>query len=483
MPDQQDIRAVIFDMDGVLTDSEPLINAAAVAMFRERGLAVQPEDFAPFVGAGEDRYLGGVAEKYSFALDLADAKRRTYEIYLEMVPKRLERFPGAVELVEGCRRAGLRVAVASSADRVKVEANLRQIGLPWETWDAVVAGEDVAAKKPAPDIFLVAAGRLGVAPGCCVVVEDAVNGVRAAKAAGMRCVAVAQTFGAERLQEADLVRPTIAQATVADLAGRESPPPLPPCAAAPPVIPARREEGAGREESGGKPLGFWTTLGLGLVAGGAFVGVQAGVAVVFMAVSVALGREAVRENLESNGLLLALAATVSAPVVALFCWLFARIPAPGEPGRYLGFKRVPVGQMAWWGVALLGMAVLSDLLTTSLGRPIVPEFMQRAYASAGVLPLFWLGLVVAAPVGEEILFRGFLFEGWRQSRVGGIGAILLTSAVWSAIHLQYDFYGVATIFVAGLLLGWARLSTGSVYTTMVLHGLMNLIATLQTAWL
>ena len=89
------IRAVIFDMDGVLTDSEPLINAAAVAMFQEQGLVVQPEDFLPFVGAGEDRYIGGVAEKHGFALDLAAAKRRTYELYLALVPSRLQAFPGA----------------------------------------------------------------------------------------------------------------------------------------------------------------------------------------------------------------------------------------------------------------------------------------------------------------------------------------------------------------------------------------------------
>ena len=71
------IRAVIFDMDGVLTDSEPLINQAAVAMFRELGLPVQPEDFLPFVGTGEDRYIGGVAEKYGFPLDGPAAKKRS----------------------------------------------------------------------------------------------------------------------------------------------------------------------------------------------------------------------------------------------------------------------------------------------------------------------------------------------------------------------------------------------------------------------
>lgn len=212
-------RAVIFDMDGVLTDSEPLINQAAVAMFRELGLPVQPEDFLPFVGTGEDRYIGGVAEKYGFPLDAPAAKKRTYEIYLELVPRALKGFPGAHVLVKNCRLADLKVAVASSADLVKIEANLRQIELDPASWDAIVTGEDVANKKPAPDIFLAAAAKLGVPPEACVVIEDAVNGVQAAKAAGMRCVAVAQTFPAEKLQQADVVRARLRDVTLAALWG------------------------------------------------------------------------------------------------------------------------------------------------------------------------------------------------------------------------------------------------------------------------
>jgi HAD superfamily hydrolase (TIGR01509 family) len=213
------IQAVIFDMDGVLTDSEPLISAAAIAMFKELGLEVKPEDFLPFVGTGENRYLGGVAEKHHFPIDLQAAKRRTYELYLERVPAKLEPFPGARELVHACRAAGLRVSVASSADAIKIEANLRKIRLSREIWDAVVTAEDVVLRKPAPDIFLEAARRLRCAPASCAVVEDAVNGVEAAKAAGMRCVAVAQTFSADRLGLADLVRASISEVTLEDLRG------------------------------------------------------------------------------------------------------------------------------------------------------------------------------------------------------------------------------------------------------------------------
>ncbi len=211
------IRAVIFDMDGVLVDSEPLINAAAIAMFKEKGLEVQPDDFLPFVGAGEDRYIGGVAEHYRFALDVPAAKQRTYEIYLDMVPSRLEAFSGAVEFVKRCRDANLRVAVASSADAIKVRANLEKINLPVSFWDAVITGEDVVKKKPAPDIFLTAAKKLDVPAQKCVVIEDAVNGVQAAHAAGMKCIAVETTFPLERLSEADVVKDSIADIVLSDL--------------------------------------------------------------------------------------------------------------------------------------------------------------------------------------------------------------------------------------------------------------------------
>jgi beta-phosphoglucomutase len=211
------IKAVIFDMDGVLTDSEPLINAAAIAMFKENGFTVRPEDFIPFVGTGENRYIGGVAEKYGVSLNIPKAKKRTYEIYLELVPQKLAAFTGAVDLVLACRRAGLKIAVASSADEIKIHANLSKIGLPPETWDAIVTGEDVERRKPEPDIFLLAASRLNLDPGLCVVVEDAPNGIQAARSAGMKCVAVAQTFPAASLGEADAVFETMANISVGDL--------------------------------------------------------------------------------------------------------------------------------------------------------------------------------------------------------------------------------------------------------------------------
>lgn len=212
MPAAQLPDGVIFDMDGVLLDSEPFICKAACMMFAEHGLTVQPEDFLPFVGAGENRYIGGVAEKHGFPVEIDEVKRRTYDIYLEIIRGRLEALPGVYAFLDACRRAGKRIALATSADLRKAEGNLREIRLPMSTFDAAVTGEDVVHKKPDPEIFVTAARRLGLTPERCLVVEDAVNGVAAARAAGCRCLALTTSFTREQLAGADWFAPNLAGA-------------------------------------------------------------------------------------------------------------------------------------------------------------------------------------------------------------------------------------------------------------------------------
>jgi beta-phosphoglucomutase len=204
-----DIVGVIFDMDGVLVDSEEFISRAAMMMFAERGLKVKAEDFSPFVGMGENRYIGGVAEKYRHTGDIVELKKRTYDIYLEIIKGKLKPLPGVFEFIRQCRAKGLRLAVASSADMRKVKGNLEEIRLGSEKFDAVICGEDVERKKPAPDIFLLAAKRIGVEPRRCIVVEDAVSGVKAARAAGTKCLGITSSFSEEELAGADWFAPSL----------------------------------------------------------------------------------------------------------------------------------------------------------------------------------------------------------------------------------------------------------------------------------
>jgi HAD superfamily hydrolase (TIGR01509 family) len=190
--------------------SEPFTAAAAIAMFAEKGFTVSPEEFRPFIGAGEDRFIGGVAAARGIPLDPVRDKSRTYAIYLEQIRGRLEALPGARDFVESCGKRGLSLAVASGSDAIKVEANLRELGLPRALFAAIVTGSEVERKKPAPDIFLEACARLRLEPAACLVVEDAVNGVRAAKATGARCLGVTTSFSAEDLAEADWIAPDLA---------------------------------------------------------------------------------------------------------------------------------------------------------------------------------------------------------------------------------------------------------------------------------
>jgi len=199
------IRGVLFDMDGVLADSEPFICKAAIIMFGETGLSVNPDDFRPFVGTGENMYIGGVAEKYQVKIDIIKAKTRTYEIYQNIIRGNLKQLPGARDFVDLCRSKGFRLAIATSADPVKMEANLREIGLPSSSFNATVTGLDVQNKKPSPDIYLKAAGKIGLNPEECLVVEDAVSGIKAARSAGCRCLAVTTSFKRELLTEADWI--------------------------------------------------------------------------------------------------------------------------------------------------------------------------------------------------------------------------------------------------------------------------------------
>lgn len=195
--------AVLFDMDGVLIESEELIAQSAMKMFREDYVIEVPRQaFYPYVGAGEDKFIGGPAADYGVLIDLPAAKARTYELYGEMAAKYVEVLPGATEYLHACRELGLKIALASAADLTKVMINLRILGIGIDFFDAVVTGSDIERKKPFPDIYLLAASKVGVEIGRCLVVEDAVNGIRAGVSAGALCLGITTSFSEEELMKA-----------------------------------------------------------------------------------------------------------------------------------------------------------------------------------------------------------------------------------------------------------------------------------------
>jgi len=148
---------------------------------------------------------------------------------------------------------------------------------------------------------------------------------------------------------------------------------------------------------------------------------------------------------------------------------------------YLAIRPVARGTMLRWLALLACFAVLSDLITTLLGRPVVPSFMSSAYATANPIWLIWVALVIAAPLFEETFFRGFLFKGFESSFLKPLGAVLVTAALWAMIHIQYDLLDILIIFCMGLLLGAARAYTGSVLVPLAMHSAGNLLATVEAA--
>jgi membrane protease YdiL (CAAX protease family) len=187
------------------------------------------------------------------------------------------------------------------------------------------------------------------------------------------------------------------------------------------------------------------------------------------------------KDIATNGLMLAVATFASTPVLVGLSWLFAWSRRALPVGDYLGLRGMAGRQVAFWVVGLLALLVALDGASVLLQRPVVPQFMLDAYSTAGFAPLLWGAVVVAAPLGEEVFFRGFLFAGLAHSRVRWLGAILISSTGWSLTHVQYDLYGMSHIFFVGLFLGFARWQARSVWLCVLLHALMNLLATIQVA--
>ena len=193
-------KAILFDMDGVLIESEYLMRASAIRALADYGVQAKHEDFLEFTGMGEDRFVGGVAEKYGLTYDPV-MKERAYDYFGEDVMEQAHVPAGVKEMLLDLHGRGLTLAVCSAADLRKVKYNIMAIGVDESLFSALVTGSDVARKKPFPDIYLMGAEKIGMDPKDCLVVEDAISGIQAAHAAGMDAVGVPTTFTKEQLTE------------------------------------------------------------------------------------------------------------------------------------------------------------------------------------------------------------------------------------------------------------------------------------------
>lgn len=185
---------------------------------------------------------------------------------------------------------------------------------------------------------------------------------------------------------------------------------------------------------------------------------------------------------QNDGNILALATLATAGSCVPLIFGVAKLKPESNVAEYLAVNAVSPKTVGLWLAVVALFIAASDGLTVLLGRPLVPEVMTTTYASANPVWLLWLAIVAAAPLFEELFFRGFLFKGF-QGALGPAATIVITSLLWAVIHLQYDVYNVGLIFISGLLLGAARIRTNSVLTPLAMHAFMNVIATGEVALL
>ena len=229
----------------------------------------------------------------------------------------------------------------------------------------------------------------------------------------------------------------------------------------------------------GRVIGHTLLVALAFIA--VSIAVAIGMSAFLAATNSAFDPEAWAAGIETDGVYVSFSTIATALVCVPFTkFLVARRSA--APSELLGVRRVDARTVADWCGTLAVFVLASDLLTTSLGRPIVPVFMTDIYATSPPL-LLLVALVVAAPAFEEIFFRGFIIGALVARGTPAFVAAVVSALFWAVIHLQYDLYGIGTIFVMGLLLAAARLKTGSIVPCIAMHALANAIAFAETVWL
>ena len=211
-------KAVIWDMDGVIADTGPYHFSAWQEVFQKRGVDFTEDDFRRKFGQRNDTIIRntlgeGISQSEIDAI--ASDKERNFR---QRVRHNIKSLPGAIKLITSLKEHGFSMALASSAPMENIQLVIRGLGIE-SYFQAIVSGREVKEGKPSPQGFLLAAQKLGVKPKNCIVIEDAIAGITAAKRAGMRCLAVANTHPRKSLTEADLIVDTLEAVSISDLEG------------------------------------------------------------------------------------------------------------------------------------------------------------------------------------------------------------------------------------------------------------------------
>lgn len=209
-------KAVIWDMDGVIADTAPYHLEAWQKVFQKRGVNFTEEDFRRSFGQRNDtiiRQILGEEVSQEIINAISEEKEASFR---RAIRQKITPLPGVIELMKALARQGFSMALASSAPMENIRLLMDGLNVN-KFFQSIISDKDVTQGKPSPEVFLLAAQRLGVEPQNCIVIEDAVAGVTAAKKAGMKCLAVTNTHPRTSLREADLIVDTLEAVNVADL--------------------------------------------------------------------------------------------------------------------------------------------------------------------------------------------------------------------------------------------------------------------------
>ena len=228
-----------------------------------------------------------------------------------------------------------------------------------------------------------------------------------------------------------------------------------------------------------KPWGRLATFGFG------FLAMMVGQFAALVALTLWLGQDLTKmPDFSGDGVAVTLIILVSTPIQLLLLAVFARM-AGSNPFDYLALTWPRRSEVIFGVCITAALIIVGDALSWLLGNNIVTSFQSdifRTAVGAGPLALLCLcfAVIVVTPIGEEALFRGFLFRGWLRGPNDAWAVIFITAALWALIHLQYDWYVTGQIFAFGLMLGWMRWATGSTVLTILLHAMINLEGMIET---
>jgi beta-phosphoglucomutase family hydrolase len=215
-------KAVIWDMDGVIADTAPYHLKVWQEVFQKRGVKFTKEDFRHTFGQRNDTIIRSILGEEIPQHEIAAIANDKEESFRRRIGSNLKPLPGVIALLKSLKEHRFKMALASSAPMENIQLLTQSLGIDGY-FQSVISDEDVTEGKPSPQVFRLASQKLGVKPENCIVIEDAITGIAAAKRAGMHCLAVTNTHPRSSLMEADLIVDTLEAVSGDDLEGLLNP--------------------------------------------------------------------------------------------------------------------------------------------------------------------------------------------------------------------------------------------------------------------